>query len=111
MKDQLIRADNVKRGRELCKRCNGTGNQLMSMWQRCEDCGGSGRKDYELKKPRLKLSPELADGDSWTPVSSFPQMVEAIKAWHGEFGEDDGEAFSVEVIMMSDHEIDDLPEL
>ena len=25
-----------------CKRCDGTGNELFSMYRRCSDCGGSG---------------------------------------------------------------------
>ena len=34
--------DNIDKGRELCDRCEGTGNQLLSMYQACEKCGGSG---------------------------------------------------------------------
>lgn len=25
-----------------CKRCDGTGNELFSMYRRCSDCGGTG---------------------------------------------------------------------
>ncbi len=67
----------------------------------------------ELKqpKPRLKLSPELADGSSWTPVDTLGQMLDAVTIWHQEGGRDEGEHFSVEVVMMSDLEIAELPEL
>ena len=111
MRDELIRADNTKRGRKLCERCGGTGNELMSMWRRCSDCGGSGRHEYTKPKPRFKLSPELVDGDSWTPVDTISQVVEAVQSWCDESGQDSGESFTVEVVMMSDQEIDALPEL
>jgi DnaJ-class molecular chaperone len=26
-----------------CRRCEGTGNELLSLYRRCEACGGSGR--------------------------------------------------------------------
>jgi DnaJ-class molecular chaperone len=29
---------------ERCENCDGTGNQLYSMYQKCSECGGSGRK-------------------------------------------------------------------
>jgi len=111
MKDELIRAQNIKRGKDLCSRCGGTGNELMSMWRRCEACGGSGIKDYNKPKPRFKLSPELVDGDSWAPVDTTARVLEAVKSWCDEFGPDNGESFTVEVIMMTDQEIDALPEL
>jgi hypothetical protein len=111
MRDEAIRDENVKRGRDLCTRCGGTGNQLLGMWQRCEECGGSGVKDYELRKPRFKLSPELVDGDSWTPVDTKEQVLQAISSWCDDMGGFVGESFVVEVIEMSEHDIDDLPEL
>lgn len=40
--DQLRRADNLAAGHRLCARCDGTGNELYSMWKRCTTCGGSG---------------------------------------------------------------------
>ena len=44
-------------------------------------------------KPRLKLSPELADGDHWTPVDTLAQMLDAIVEWHQALGKDVGESF------------------
>lgn len=29
-------------GKKICKRCEGTGNQLLSMYQKCEACNGTG---------------------------------------------------------------------
>jgi len=40
--DEKIRFDNIKAGRELCKRCDGTGNEVFSMYRRCTECGGRG---------------------------------------------------------------------
>ena len=46
--DQRTRDVNVDRIRtslisqELCDRCDGTGNQLYSMYQACEKCNGTG---------------------------------------------------------------------
>lgn len=36
------RNQNIDDGATLCKRCNGTGNELYSMYRACADCGGSG---------------------------------------------------------------------
>ncbi len=30
---------------ERCIKCEGTGNQMLSMYQQCSDCKGTGRKD------------------------------------------------------------------
>ncbi len=46
--DQATRDFNVERikngliPKELCDRCDGTGNQLYSMYQVCEKCKGTG---------------------------------------------------------------------
>ena len=42
--DAQTRNDNIDGGYELCKRCDGTGNELFSMYKKCSECGGSGRK-------------------------------------------------------------------
>jgi hypothetical protein len=41
-RDYIIRNENIVAGHKLCRRCNGTGNQLYSMWQECQACHGSG---------------------------------------------------------------------
>ena len=63
------------------------------------------------KKPRLKLCPELVDGDHWTPVDTLDQALEAIKEWYEAQGQEEGEEFSVEVVMMSDIEVAELPDI
>ena len=39
--------DNIENHRKLCKRCNGTGNELFSMYRKCSMCNGMGY----LEKP------------------------------------------------------------
>ena len=38
----MFKADQVPEA-DRCGRCGGTGNQLLSMFQECEGCGGDGR--------------------------------------------------------------------
>jgi len=63
--DVRKRNDNIDFGSELCGRCQGTGNELLSMHRRCSHCGGSGIKciprwcynnDEELK---MDMGPEF----------------------------------------------------
>lgn len=53
-------------GKTLCSRCEGTGNELFSMYKACEDCGGSGEANIEKKNkkenpPRREGSQRPAD--------------------------------------------------
>ena len=41
--DYVTRNANVQSGLKLCRKCDGTGNQLFSMYQKCDQCGGTGR--------------------------------------------------------------------
>jgi hypothetical protein len=45
-------------GARLCARCNGTGNELWSMYRSCEDCGGSGVSQDEAEAPTLETDRE-----------------------------------------------------
>jgi len=63
------------------------------------------------KKLYYKLSPELVDGDHWTPVGSIDQVLASVKLWCEEFGREEGESFTVEIISMTDEEFDALPEI
>ena len=38
------RNENIDENKELCKKCDGTGNQLFSRYQKCSDCNGTGIK-------------------------------------------------------------------
>lgn len=40
--DETRRNQNIDDEQALCKRCGGTGNQMYSMYQECEACGGDG---------------------------------------------------------------------
>lgn len=64
-----------------------------------------------IKKPRFKLSPELVDGDSWAVVDDEKAALKSVKAWLDEAKDCPGESFSVEVVEMSDKEVESLPEL
>ena len=41
--DYYTRNENVMLGNELCTRCDGTGNELYSMYCKCGLCGGKGK--------------------------------------------------------------------
>ncbi|MHC4547071.1 MAG: hypothetical protein ACYSYL_21600 [Planctomycetota bacterium] len=60
---------------------------------------------------RLKLSPELADGQHWTVVDTRADAMEAINAWFDNFEQFPmtGDCFKVDVVEMSDEEVDALP--
>ncbi len=49
--DYERRNANVEAGAALCETCDGTGNNLFSMHQRCPGCGGSGVATYHLAGP------------------------------------------------------------
>ncbi len=40
--DFITRNANVALGEELCSRCDGTGNELYSLYRKCSACNGSG---------------------------------------------------------------------
>ncbi len=40
--DFETRNKNIKNGKKLCKRCDGTGNEFFSMYKRCTKCFGTG---------------------------------------------------------------------
>lgn len=42
--DIITRNENIDAGRELCERCDGTGNEFYSMYSPCKDCNGTGHK-------------------------------------------------------------------
>jgi len=41
-RDYKILERNKKDRKKLCKRCGGTGNELYSMFRKCQDCNGTG---------------------------------------------------------------------
>ena len=40
--DYERRNENITNDKQLCQRCDGTGNRLYSMYHKCEDCNGTG---------------------------------------------------------------------
>lgn len=61
---------------------------------------------------RFKLSSELADGQHWTVCDKIEDVFTAIRAWHddGQSGIE-GEGFQIEMVEMSDAEVEALPDL
>jgi hypothetical protein len=53
MADQLRRLANERAGHTLCKHCNGTGNELYSMYRACPECGGNGIAERFGRHPAL----------------------------------------------------------
>ncbi len=54
--DYDTRNQNVTNGKELCERCEGTGNEFMSMYRKCTDCMGTGIANP--KPPSAASSPD-----------------------------------------------------
>ncbi|MFW6311102.1 MAG: hypothetical protein ACOC1K_02580 [Nanoarchaeota archaeon] len=46
--DILTKNKNIDEGKELCKRCGGTGNEFFSMYHECQACGGTGVYNKKL---------------------------------------------------------------
>lgn len=42
LEDRRIQETNERAGHRLCRRCEGTGNELYAMKRKCQECGGSG---------------------------------------------------------------------
>ena len=41
--------NNIKNGRKLCSKCNGTGNEFFYHYRKCNDCNGKGYKKIGKK--------------------------------------------------------------
>jgi len=65
-----------------------------------------------LKRKYLKVSPELWDGDNWTLVDyDRPEVLtELIEGWRNNepFA---GDSFTVELVELTDEELEQIPEL
>ncbi len=112
MTDKQRAAENTYNGHTLCKRCNGTGNQLLSMHQKCEACAGTGIGEKGKPFPVYKLSPELSDGDHWMIAEDALSVAEAVKSW-ADYAilEESEDGFEVEVIQMTRQAINELPDI
>lgn len=63
------------------------------------------------KKPYFKIPPELVDGQHWTFVDNASYVIEAVKEWCAENGDCIGDSFTIEVVEMSEAEVNALPEI
>ena len=69
-------------------------------------------KKMSEPKARFKLSPELSDGSSCAVVDNINDVLQSIQDWHDNDPEHlDGDNFKVEIVMMTDEEVEALPEL
>jgi hypothetical protein len=59
---------------------------------------------------RYKVSPELADGDHWSVFDTLEEVIEIIREWKANEPAE-GESFTVELVEMSQEEVDALPEI
>lgn len=58
MGDEMRRNRNIDDGKRLCNRCDGTGNELFSMFKQCSVCKGTGEQPDVVtvwKCPSCKL--------------------------------------------------------
>lgn len=69
--------------------------------------------DTKQKKLRFKLCPDLVDGDHWTVVNTPADVAEAVRMWaenmKGDFN--DGDEIKIKCVLMTDAEVDALPEI
>lgn len=42
--DYARRNENIEKNAKLCKHCDGTGNEFMSIYRKCPECDGIGVK-------------------------------------------------------------------
>lgn len=61
------------------------------------------------KQRYIKLPPELIDGDHWTPLNNPLDIGDAIIAWMRY--EDVGSKVTLEIIELTDEEMDALPSI
>jgi hypothetical protein len=59
---------------------------------------------------RFKVSPELADGDHWTVFDTIEEVIEPIRTW-AESDPFATDGFQVEMVEMSDEQVNALPEI
>lgn len=68
--DFRTKLDNYRAGRDICDRCDGTGNELYSMYRRCFICRGKGYLEgYE----RDRLNSVL---ESYTPNTKVQEQID-----------------------------------
>jgi hypothetical protein len=68
-------------------------------------------EEKAAKKPYFKLPPELADGEHWVPMDNIDTILEYVKEWCKDCKSCVGESFTIEVIEMTDAEIEALPDI
>jgi hypothetical protein len=60
-------------------------------------------------RPRLKLDPDLADGQHWTIGEPDAGLLELIRMWMA--SSQPGDSFTIALVMMTDAEVAALPDI
>lgn len=71
-------------------------------------------RNFEPKgdlKMAFKLSPEFADGSSYTIVKTKQEMLDCVSNWADEVVNYPNEPATIEFVEMTDAEVDALPEI
>jgi len=63
------RNTNIMAGHKLCKKCDGTGNEIYSMYKKCSECGGSGSipRSEEERQAWDKTQEDIEMSDEESP--------------------------------------------
>lgn len=69
------------------------------------------KKAKNRVKTYFKLSPELVDGEHWTPTDDIKVVLDSVRAWCEDFNDCVGESFEIEVIEMTEAEFEALPDI
>lgn len=68
----------------------------------------------DKSKPRLRLSPELSDGQNYEIINldgAVEVFREKLADWREHSGTTVGEGFRIDIVWMTDEEVEALPEL
>jgi hypothetical protein len=65
--------------------------------------------DADEKKRRLKLDPDLVDGEHWTISDVDAQLLESLRVWMSEASV--GDSVTIELVAMTDEEVKALPDI
>jgi hypothetical protein len=74
--DKWKRIKNLEGNHKLCKKCSGTGNELLSMYKACTDCNGSG-----VQKQDISLLGEPGYNDipqGWESVEAYTNGIDLV---------------------------------
>jgi hypothetical protein len=71
--DYMVKRRNEEAGHTLCKHCEGTGNELYSMYRRCPKCGGDGIAVYYGERSALSRR-LIRKREDWTRRREYRRL-------------------------------------